>query len=215
MQEKVELNKIRSFGEIIDDSMLFFKQNWKPLLKSYFYICGFFWAASLLVSIVNQINTFQRIELNESKYSGTYFMAWGFEYLTFIVITLTVLSFISAYKEKGNQAPDVSEVWGFVKYYFFRVFGTYLLLSVGIAISFFFFVFPAIYLIITFSLVMPIMVIENASLNYAFSRCFQLIKGNWWPTLGGDFSKQYYSSGGITGSYHTCRNCCLRLYFFN
>ena len=45
MQMKVELSQIRTLGEIIDDSILFFKQNYKALLKSYFVICGFFWVA--------------------------------------------------------------------------------------------------------------------------------------------------------------------------
>ena len=31
---------------------------------------------------------------------------------------------------------------------------------------------------------MPIMVVENTSLGYAFSRSFELLKGNFWMVLG-------------------------------
>lgn len=184
MQEKIELNKIREFGEIIDDSLQFFKQNWKPLLKSYFTICGFFWLASLLLSFFNEINTLHRFHDGQSPFTATYFLASLFEYINFIVITLTVLSFISLYKEKGNTAPSVEEVWSFVKYYFFRAFGTYLVLTLGILIGAIFCIIPGIYLAIAFSLILPIMVIENSTLSYSFNRCFQLIKSNWWFVLG-------------------------------
>jgi len=184
MQEKVELKKLRSFGEIIDDSILFFKQNWKPLLKSYFYICGFFLVASLLVSIFNQDNTMRRIERGESYFSSTYFLSLFFDYVSFIITMLTVYSYISLYKEKGNEAPEVAEVWSFVKYYFFRVFGSYLVLTLCIIMGCVFCIVPGIYVGVVFSLVIPIIVIENSTLSYAFNRCFQLIKNNWWFTLG-------------------------------
>lgn len=184
MQEKIELNRIREFGDVIDDSIQFFKQNWKPLLKSYFAICGFFWLASLLLSFFNEVNTLHRIHHGQSPLSGTYFLALLFEYINFIVITLTVLSFISLYKEKGKEAPGVDEVWSFVKYYFFRIFGTYLVLTLAIIVGTFFCLLPGVYLAVTFSLTLPIMVIENSTLSYSFNRCFQLIKNNWWFTLG-------------------------------
>jgi hypothetical protein len=184
MQEKVELKKIRSFGEIIDDSILFFKQNWKPLLKSYFYICGFFLVASLLFAIFNQNNTMHRIQRGESFLSGTYFLSLLFDYVSFIITMLTVYSYISLYKEKGNEAPDVTEVWGFVKYYFFRVFGSYIVLTLCIVIGCVFCIVPGIYVGVVLSLVVPIIVIENSTLSYAFNRCFQLIKNNWWFTIG-------------------------------
>jgi len=184
MQEKVELNKIRSFGEIIDDSILFFKQNWKPLLKSYFYICGFFWIASFIVTVLNQVNTLERAAQGESIFTPTYFLSLLFSYVSYTMTMLTVYSFISLYKEKGNHAPDVAEVWSFVKYYFFRVFSSCLVILICVVMGLFFCIVPGIYLWIAFSLFMPVMIVENATLSYAFSRCFQLIKNNWWFTLG-------------------------------
>jgi hypothetical protein len=184
MQEKVELNKIRSFGEIINDSILFFKQNWRPLLKSYFYICGFFWIASLIVTVLNQVNTLERVAQGESIFTFTYFLALLFTFVSSIMTMLTVYSYISLYKEKGNEAPGVDEVWSFVKYYFFRVFGNYIVIFICAVIGFFFCIIPGLYLGVAFSLFMPIMIVENSTLSYAFNRCFQLIKNNWWFTFG-------------------------------
>ncbi|WP_461453475.1 hypothetical protein [Mucilaginibacter sp.] len=184
MQEKVELSKLRGFGEIIDDSILFFKQNWKPLFKSYLYICGFFWIASLVIAVLNEINTLQRAELGESMFTFTYFLSLLFEYVSFIITILTVYSYISLYKEKDKEIPTVSEVWNFVKYYFFRVFGSYIVLTLGVIIGTVFCIIPGIYLAIAFSLLIPVIIIENSTLSNAFNRCFQLIKNNWWFTFG-------------------------------
>jgi hypothetical protein len=184
MQDKIKLNQLRSFGEVIDDSIQFFKQNWRALLKSYFYICGFFWVTSLIISFVNEIQTLRRVELGGSIFSVTYFSSLAFEMLSHLIITLTVLSFVSLYKEKNNEAPSVEEVWGYVKYYFFRVFGSYLVLLLCTIIGTVFCILPGIYLAIVFSLIIPIIIIENATLSYAFNRSFQLIKNNWWFMLG-------------------------------
>ena len=42
MIQKVEFRKVRDFGEVISDTFLFMKQNFKPLFKAFFYLCGFF-----------------------------------------------------------------------------------------------------------------------------------------------------------------------------
>jgi len=184
MQEKIEFNQVRSFGEIVDDTVQFFKQNWKPLLRCYFFICGFFWVTSFVVSVFNQMQTLQNVANGESVFSLTYFLAIGFEFLNYMMINLTVLCYISLYKEKGNQAPTVEEVWAYVKYFFFRIAGSYISLGIAIAVGTVCCLIPGIYLAVVFSLVIPIIIMENATLGFAFNRSFQLIKNNWWFTLG-------------------------------
>ena len=184
MQEKIELNKIRTLGGIIDDSIQFFKQNWRPLLRSYFTICGFFWVVSFVVAILNQVQTAQRLAMGESQFGATYFLAMFFDFVSGIVIILTVLSFIALYKEKQNEAPSTEEVWSYFKYYFFRIFGSYLALIVCIAAGFVCCIIPGFYLAVVFSIIFPIMVMENATFGYAFNRSFKLIKNRWWNVLG-------------------------------
>jgi hypothetical protein len=184
MQPKVELAQIRNTGEIVDDSILLFKQNWKPLLKTYFIICGFFWAAGLIIAVFNQTKTFQLQEQGESIYSITYFCTILFSFINYTFISLTALSFLTLYREKGNVAPTVEEVWGYVKYYLLRVFSSSVLLVALLAIGLVFCVLPGIYFMPVFSLITTIMVIENADLGYSFNQGFRLIKNNWWQTFG-------------------------------
>jgi hypothetical protein len=184
MQEKIELNRVRTFSEIIEDSIQFFKQNWKPLLRSYFAICGFFCVAGLVIGILNEKATLEHAARGESVFGLTYFLSIGYGLINHLVIMLTVYSFIALYKEKGNEAPNVEEVWSYVKYFFFRIFGSYLCLVALILAGVVCCIIPGIYFSIVFTLTFPIIIMENATLGYAFNRSFQLIKNNWWLTFG-------------------------------
>jgi hypothetical protein len=179
MPQKIELSKNRKLSEIIDDSLTFFKQNWKPLIKAYFSICGFFWAAALIVSLAAQLYNYQ---IDDPDVSNFGFSFWGmllFEILNFTVIAITALSFIALYKEKGNEAPNTAEVWSYVKFYFFRILFSNVLLIASLALGFICCFFPGIYLWPVFSLVLTIMVMENSSLGYAFNYSFKLISNSW------------------------------------
>jgi len=199
MQEKIELNRVRTFGEIIEDSIEFFKQNWKPLLRAYFTICGFFLVASLVISIVNTNATFRRAAIGETPFTFIYFLSIAFGVINYLLVTLTILSYIAVYKEKGNEAPMVEEVWSYVKYFFFRLLGSYLALGALIAAGTVCCLIPGIYFAIVLSLVLPIMVMENATLSYAFSRSFQLIKDHWWFTLGVIFVTEIILTAAMMG----------------
>lgn len=188
MPQKVILNRIRTMGEVIDASIQFFKQNWKPLLKAYFAICGLFWLASLAVSTINQINTFQLLADGESTtaatYTGTYFATLIIAFVNHTLVMLTCLSFMALYRDKGNVAPGVDEVWSYVRFYFFRIFGSYILLLMLICAGLVICILPGIYISVVSSLILTIMVIENGSLSYSYNRAFQLIKDKWWHTFG-------------------------------
>jgi len=184
MTPKIELKQIRDLGQIIDDSIAFFKQNFKQLLRTYFTICGVFLIAGAIVSVFTSIQNIQHARLEESIFTWTYFLGIALDLLNFFILTITGLSFITIYHEKGKVAPSVDEVWAYFKFYFFRVAGSGFLLALGLGVSFLFCILPCIYFYPIFMLFFPIMIIENASLGYSFSRTFQLIKNNWWHTLG-------------------------------
>ena len=113
-----------------------------------------------------------------------YFLALIFGILSYTSVSLTTFSFVTLYHQKGNIAPTVDEVWGYFKFYFFRVMGSSLLILLGLMVAFVFCIVPGVWLWPAFSLIIPIMIAENTSLGYAFNRGFQLVKGNYWTILG-------------------------------
>lgn len=197
MQPKIELAKTRDFGEIISDTFTFIGQNWKPLLKSYAIICGFFIVANLIVALLQQHKMLDTIQTNSpysvgynfgkyfrSMFGVTYFLSVIFGIFSLTAISLVPLSFIALYKEKGNVAPETEEVWNYFKHYFFRVMGSYLVIVICLVAGFFLCLVPGFYLWPVLSLILPIIVLENATLGYSWSKSFQLIKENWWSTFG-------------------------------
>ncbi len=195
INKNIELRKLRDFGEIINDTFIFVRQNLKALLKTYIVICGFFLVAGVITSV------FQQIKMNDLRAAGggigqsPYALLsdmLGVEYVLTIVfalfmytsISLSTTAFVQLYKEKGNEAPGVEEVWTLFKFYFFRFFGGTVLIALMLFIGFVLCILPGLYLWPVLSLIAPIMVIENASFGYAFTRSFTLIKDNWLPTFG-------------------------------
>ena len=179
MSKKIELEASRDFGDILNDTFVLVRQNFSPLLKAFFVICGVFLLSSIFTSALYNLNN------QEPYFTFIYgFISLVISLLNGSAIHLTVLSYYALYKEKGNNPPSVIEVWNYFKYYYFRVLMTQFLLTIGVVIGFFLCFFPGIYLAIVFSLVTPIMVMENGNLEYSIKKAFKIIKGNWWFTFG-------------------------------
>ena len=219
MKSNIELKQTRDFGEIISDCILFIRQNWKGLLKTYFVFCGFFIAGTMLFSLLLRVKI---INLHNTSTSGgvyspyaifglEYFMVIIFGFLNGISAILCMLSYIALYAQNGRQAPSISDVWSYYKYYFWRSIGHALLLFIiffvaiivvaipvailsasggganpfviGVVMLICILV-PILYFITVLSLFFPTVIIENGSFAYAFGKSFRLIKGKWWNTFG-------------------------------
>lgn len=197
MQPKIELAKTRDFGEIINDTFTFVSQNWKPLLKSYAIICGFFVVANLVVALLQQQKLIGVMEnqmptIAPQEWRGRLTAMFGISYVLSLIfgllnvtaITTVPLSFMALYKEKGNVAPETEEVWGYFKHYFVRVLGSYLIIGICLIVGFMLCLIPGFYLWPILSLILPVIIFENVTFGYSWSKSFQLIKENWWQTFG-------------------------------
>jgi hypothetical protein len=197
MEPNIELAKPRDFGEIISDTFLFIRQNFKGLLKSFFIFCGFFMVAGALAMCIMQYKTSYNVNRQIAGGAAEFGMipelivsiiaVVVFAMLAFTANLVTFICYVTLYKNKGNVEPTTEEIWAYFKYYFLRVFVAiiviWLLLSVGYMVC----LLPGIWLFPILGLIFPIMIIENASFGYAFSRAFKLISNNWWITAGAVF----------------------------
>ncbi len=189
MTEKVEFRKIREFGDVIGDTFLFIRQNFKPLMKTFFIICGLFIVASIISMVI------QKSKVTQYNYSNGWYSTYTttlltWEYLLYAVLSLinyvsmyiAILSFIGVYIEKGNVAPTMDEVWGYFKHFFFRVLGSTFIMSLFLIVCFIACIIPGIYVFPACTLFYPIMILENASFGHSFERSFKLLKNEWWIT---------------------------------
>ena len=198
MNQPIELRKSRDFGQIVGDSFGFLRENLKPLFRSLLIICGLFILIGTVTSVAQYMSTVglyggtanlnQNDTYQVSSYTYSYLGTVMFNLLVTLLleafIHLTTLSYLAVYLQKNNQQPTFEEVWGYFRFYFFRVLGSSILLFLLIGVGFCLCVIPGIYLAIVFYLVIPIIVMENTSFSYAFNKSFQLIKENWWFVFG-------------------------------
>lgn len=197
MTPNIELTKTRDFGEIITDTLLFIRQNLKPLLKCVLVFCGFFIVAGIFLGILQQSKMLNfmnssfpspggRVPVNSPfDFIGVeYFALLFILFLNYTSMHVTVLAYISLYKEKGNIPPTVQEVWGYFKYFYFKILGSSIVVSLLLMVASMLCLAPGVYLFPILAFVYPIMIFENTTFGYAFNRSFKLIKENWWLTFG-------------------------------
>ena len=193
MKQPIELRKLRDFGQIINDSFAFLKDNFKPLFKALIVICGVFVVLSAATTAFAFMNmkSLYRFDANSYASQGntiTYVISLALNAFVVILtqsfIHMVAICYISVYIQKNNATPTLPEVWGYFKYYFFRAIGSSILLSFIFLIALMLCVIPGIYMFPILSLVIPIMIIENASFSYAFNKSFRIIKKNWWMVFG-------------------------------
>jgi hypothetical protein len=196
-QKKIELSKPRDFGEIISDTFLFVRQNFKPLMKYFFIFCGFFVLAAMATSVLTQMKVIKTLDnFNSTSFDDDqafsrfsyfnlgFFVNAFFIFLEYSAIYVMVICYMTLYKIKQKAVPSTEEMWGYFKFFFLKMTGSFFLLLILNMVGLFLCILPGVYLGVVFALVAPIMIIENTTFGYAFNQCFRLIKDRWWVTFG-------------------------------
>lgn len=193
--QKIEFRKNRAFGENLNDSFLFIKYNLKHLLQSIFAITALFMLTQaifngLYQSRVGSIWTALLQGRNSSQFRGSdifnfqYFMVILFALLTYISLQVALTAYVKYYLENDGKKPGIEEVWNIFIKYFFRIILYNIPLFLLIIAGCFFCLAPGIYLWVVFVPFTTIAMIEDKGFSDTFSRCFELIKENFWMSLG-------------------------------
>jgi len=193
-QEKIQLRKIRDFGEVFSDTFQYIKQEFKPLLIAFTIIgLSFVILDSLLLvlyrnhlqevtSYVNGGNTVT-ISTIFSIYDSTFFLMLLISMLSFAAM-FTCIAVYMKYYEEQNESRAVKDLWRSFLKYFPRTAVLSLITSIISVIGFLFCFFPGFYFLFVFMPYAFIVVNEDLSIGQAFSRCFEIIKENFWASAG-------------------------------
>ncbi len=192
-EQKIELKKTRDFSENINDTFLFIRQNFKPLVLSFLGIAGLFILANSVFSGLYQSQfsgVFKQIfgNLGREQYSPfqlinqNYFLLLLLSLLSMNAMQVCVISYIKVY-DPALPAPTIQQVWAVFSRWYLNVFffsiPVYLLMIVG----FFFCLAPGVYFAVVLTPFPVVMIIEEKGFGDAFSRCFEIIKKQFWPSL--------------------------------
>ena len=208
-QQKIEFKRYRDFGQIINATFEFIKQNFGPLLKSLVFIVGPFLLITGIISGFYQKNVFSFNNLASLSSIGvSMFFLIISAFFTVQMMLSTVYSFVQIYLERTEFIPvHIEEVWEGVKKNFLKILGmTFSLGLMGIIalilfgvitvvtinsgnpfLVFFIFILfsiPVVFFLIKITLVYIISIYEGKGVIESIQRSFYLTKNRWWFTLG-------------------------------
>jgi len=209
-QQKIEFKRYRDFGQIINATFEFIRQNFGPLLKSLLFIVGPFLLITGIVLGFYQKSIFSIYTLTSLSGIGVSMILLIIAmFFTVQMMLSTVYSFIKIYLERNEITPiQIEEVWEGVKQNFLKILGVTfslgLLLIGSIIISgiiiviiinvssnpflifllFLIFFLPFIYFMVKISLVYVVSLNENVGVMNSIQRSLYLTKNKFWFTFG-------------------------------
>jgi len=190
MEKLVDFKQDREFGDILNATFVFIKQNFKPLGKTLLiYASPFIIMSAIVYAFFNVsmysgmlgsgMNIFNMIG-QISGYAFLYLLLATASYTIFIGI---IYGYVKLYNEKGFGNFEPVDVWRFTLRYFFPILGANIVFGLVIMVGFIILIIPGIYLGVSLSLLMITLLMEGKGFGDAFSRSFLLTHKRWWWTF--------------------------------
>ena len=192
---KIEFYKQREFGDKINITFAFIRQNAKDYFKYQLFIAGPFIAIGVILSTLF-FNTFSNSLLVSDPYNpdvglSAISSAMGYGFFTvlmyglvYLLIAMVGMGYLRAYHEnpegKVLRSDITARVWPKLP----AALGAAILGYICIVIGSLLFIIPGIYLAVAFSLIFVIIMFEDKGGASSLGRSIDLIKGKWWSTFG-------------------------------
>jgi hypothetical protein len=130
-----------------------------------------------------------------------YFLLIFLGVLSYVLMHIVVAVYFKLYAQKGKVSPTIEEVWKATLRFIVPIFFYSIIYGIITIISVFFCIVPFFYFAVVFAPFTLIYVVEEVSFTEGFSRCFNLIRDNYWESLGIYFVTYiiYSISSGMIG----------------
>lgn len=192
-QQKIYLRKIRDFGENLGDTFQYLRQEFRPLIGSFVLIAGIFIVAAAVISglFQTQISTiFEDMSENEEiaveiagTFFGRYLIIIVFAMMAMAAMQTTIACYMKLYDLHG-VSPRLEEVWNEFKRYYPKMLVLAILKLLIYIPAFALCILPGVYMLVVFAPMTWVVVNEDSSISDAFRRCFELIREQFWLSLG-------------------------------
>ena len=192
---KIEFFKEREFGDKINITFAFIRQNAGSYLKYQLFISGPFIAVGVILTALFMSSFFGIITSAGANgvadpsavlgSMGNLFLTMLIYMMIYLVVSLVGLGYMRAYHESPDGKVDMSDI---TRRFWKKLpagLGAVLLGLVCISIGYLFLIIPGIYLAIAFSLILVIIMFEDDSNSVSvIGRSIKLTGGKWWSTFG-------------------------------
>ncbi len=184
----IDFRRERDFGQVFNDTFAFLKQEYKRLGKVLlFYVIPLLVITSIFSTVIQYRNLAGIFSQNPGNMLGSN-MAMILINLLISVVAQTIMAggiygYISLYVEKGRDGFSLGDVWDKITRFFWPIIFTSIVVGLIVVAGAIFFIIPGIYLAVSLSLILFIVVHEQDGLGYSFSRSFELTRIQWWWTF--------------------------------
>tara|TARA_A100000171_G_scaffold14486_1_gene12797 strand:+ start:348 stop:1247 length:900 start_codon:yes stop_codon:yes gene_type:complete len=185
---QIEFYKKRQFGDKLNMTFVFLRENAWPYLRTQLLISG----PILLISNI-MMSQFSLSFLNLDggvtpdfviSMMGMYGVMLISVIVTSAVMPAVAYSYMRVYQGKAPSEIRIPDVTRNLLSKVFNLLVFNIIAAIVVVIGMFFFFIPGVYLMIVLSLGSAIIVFEDNNPIDAFGRSFKLIKDKWWSTLG-------------------------------
>ncbi len=190
------LYRKRDFGEKINAVFQYIGLHFRSLLMALLYIVGPVAIATAIASSVTMTNILQAtsdaqadpgnpyagLMLMGRLFSPAYWLTLFFSILTNVAVILTTYAHV--HRTENGQSVAVADLWEDLQPQIGRMIGFTLLMSIITSIGFIVLLIPGLYIGVVLSTGFAVTYFEKSSFGTTWSRCFALMRDNWWSTFG-------------------------------
>jgi len=113
-----------------------------------------------------------------------YFLILFLGTLSYVIMHIVIAVYFKLYVQNGKVSPNIEEVWKATLRFIVPIFFYSIIYAIITIISVFFCLVPFFYFAVVFAPFTLIYVVEEVPFGEGFSRCFNLIRDNYWESLG-------------------------------
>lgn len=191
--ERINLNQVRNFGDCITVTFNFFKQEFKPLLRTFvvlvlpLLLVDLFIKSFLLRDIMSFQGDVEPDVAQEMMWStvGDLILTYFFSVLLYFWVFLFALAYVRVYQDiLREDQVNVQEVWRVMWKNAGRALLWGIVYGLIVTVGCVFFIIPGIYLSILFLFSAYFLVLEHRSLPDSLGGSVELMQGKWWNFFG-------------------------------
>ncbi|MFW5889980.1 MAG: hypothetical protein ACOCTO_01170 [Marinilabiliaceae bacterium] len=188
---QIELKKERDFSDVFNAAFSFISSEAGRLFRVIALYAGVpviiavimsaYYARDTMTSIFHVMNGANDMSQPDT---GLVLLTILFGVVAQLFLMGLVPAYMAEYEQKGKDGFRADDVWQRFARNFGSVAGFGILSLVIIIVGFVLFLIPGIYLSVPLSFILYVLLIENKKGGALFSRCFQLVRSQWWKTFG-------------------------------